>query len=1538
MSRARRYDFFLRSFASRPARRSFGEASSRQTIRRRGALQFEPLEPRLVMAGQPVITEFMASNHGTLLDGDGAASDWIEIHNPTTQAINLAGWHLTDNLDNLDKWTFSAVPQAILDPGEYLIVFASGKSTETYIDSLGYMHTDFNLDAAGEFLALTAPDETIVSSYSPTYPPQLGDISYGQVQNIRSLDLVGPTSRTSVLVPTTGALDAPAANVPPAWTLPNFNDAAWTKSASGVGVGFDNGGDDGPVNIPNGTELPGLIGFDLTDPEEDGVPNGTITAGGSDSSPGNERPPQGLDNTVATKWLSFAPTGTFYQFRFANGQRSAVNGYTITSANDAPERDPYSWTLSGSNDGVNFTVVDTRNAQDFADRFETRIYEFSNNVAYEYYKFDFKTEFGVTGGNQPNSIQMAEIELLSTGPVSFAPLLNVDVAAPWAAAQSSVYQRVEFNIDDPAKIQSLLLEMQYDDGFVAYLNGTRVGSAAAPALPNYQSPAQGEREDADSLVPEKFNLTKFVGLLTPGKNVLAIHVLNVDDASPDLLSVPKLTATELVDATVHEAYMLQPSPGFANASEGITLGPLVSDVTDNPPRPADADNLVITAHVAAQDSPISGVTLHYRVMFGAEVPLTMRDDGVGADALAGDGVYTATIPASASGPGQMVRWYVTATDAVSDSTRYPLYLDPTNSPQYFGTVVKNTNATTQLPVFEYFVQDVAASSTDIGTRASVYYLDQFYDNVFIRHRGGNTTNGRKFEFNDGYHFQFDPAYGRVDEINLNERGAEATYMRQVMSWEIYNLAGVPASIGEAWYTRLNGNYLDVRIFVEQPDADLLRRVGLDENGAFYKVGADGVENSVTSSTRGVTKRTRKNEDNSDLQALVNGVNPSQSSTTRSRYVFDNIDIAEMINYIAATSIVHDNDAPHKNYHLYRDTEGSGQWMMIPWDKDLTFGLNFGVPGITGNIDPYSHPFFGDQQHQKVDSQWNRMIDAVLKAPGAKEMLVRRLRTLMDEFLGPPGTTNSWVDQRVAQLRTVLQPLVGSGSWTTEVNKIINEYLVERRQHLYVDHSITNPGYPDNAKIPAAQLGNPLIQFGTVDANPTGGNQDQEYIQLTNPNATAVDISGWRITGGIDYTLRAGTVIPAGGTMYIAADVPSFRARSSGPRGGQMLFVQGNYSGRLSNFGSTLQLLAADNSLVSQINVPGTPGPYQGEVLFSEVHYHPADPPPGYVITDLQLEFIEIQNRTPAAISLANWQVRDGVTYDFATGASIAGNSTLLLVPFSPADATLAQEFRTLYDIDPGFALVGPYSGQLSNGGETVTLYAPNTTPGGQPLQVDRITWTDQAPWPGEESADGGGQSLTRTAPTASGESVSSWAAATPTPGSTPALNLADFGGDYVVDGTDFLAWQRNVGRGSAAMRSQGDADRDGDVDTIDLGTWMTNFGATATLAAAVQLPPADDEAESRAAAVLSPDLVDLALAVASHPTATPIAERMRSTARAATFRPPMGERFDVAQRPARPRLAIAVDASHDAVECDLAAGAVDDVLAAHRLELAFGEG
>ena len=126
----------------------------------------------------PLLTEFMALNRTSLLDGDGRASDWIEVHNPNLVPLDLGGYHLTDNSTELDQWTFPT--GTIVDPGGYLVVFASGQPVDDYIDAGGNLHTNFALRSEGEFLALVAPGAlTTVNEFAPRYPEQKEDTAYG---------------------------------------------------------------------------------------------------------------------------------------------------------------------------------------------------------------------------------------------------------------------------------------------------------------------------------------------------------------------------------------------------------------------------------------------------------------------------------------------------------------------------------------------------------------------------------------------------------------------------------------------------------------------------------------------------------------------------------------------------------------------------------------------------------------------------------------------------------------------------------------------------------------------------------------------------------------------------------------------------------------------------------------------------------------------------------------------------------------------------------------------------------------------------------------------------------------------------------------------------------------------------------------------------------------------------------------------------------------------------------------------------------------
>ena len=111
---------------------------------------------------------------------------------------------------------------------------------------------------------------------------------------------------------------------------------------------------------------------------------------------------------------------------------------------------------------------------------------------------------------------------------------------------SSLYLRRAFDVADPAAIQALTLTMDYDDGFVAYLNGTEVARRNVTGNPPAASSLATQNHDCSGApvsgnAPESFSLSK--SALRAGTNVLAIQALNLSRGSSDFTVVPELEAT-----------------------------------------------------------------------------------------------------------------------------------------------------------------------------------------------------------------------------------------------------------------------------------------------------------------------------------------------------------------------------------------------------------------------------------------------------------------------------------------------------------------------------------------------------------------------------------------------------------------------------------------------------------------------------------------------------------------------------------------------------------------------------------------------------------------------------------------------------------------------------------------------------------------------------------------------------------------------------------------------------------------------------------
>jgi len=98
---------------------------------------------------------------------------------------------------------------------------------------------------------------------------------------------------------------------------------------------------------------------------------------------------------------------------------------------------------------------------------------------------------------------------------------------------TGAYVRLSFDLSDPAVVDALVLSMKYDDGFAAYLNGTKVSQANVLGTPAWNSPATLERPNSQAVEFVEFNLSDYTNLLVAGRNVLAVHALNFDAGSTD---------------------------------------------------------------------------------------------------------------------------------------------------------------------------------------------------------------------------------------------------------------------------------------------------------------------------------------------------------------------------------------------------------------------------------------------------------------------------------------------------------------------------------------------------------------------------------------------------------------------------------------------------------------------------------------------------------------------------------------------------------------------------------------------------------------------------------------------------------------------------------------------------------------------------------------------------------------------------------------------------------------------------------------------
>lgn len=574
---------------------------------------------------RPYISEFLADNRGGLKDADDDSPDWIEITNPGPTEANLGGWYLSDSAGVLTKWQF---PSPVSVPaGRSLVVFASSKDRRT---AGAELHTNFKLDPDGESLFLVKPDGVTIASQVVNYPPQQANVSFGTGRQLNPVPSVAAGAAAKVKVPL-AAISG--------WTArTGFDDSTWTAAVTGIG--FDQSGGmngNGPLGCWrfNDATIP-TTAADATGRGLAGtVVNATYTAdaGGRTGLPGDRAMSfagNGVvhipgaasgsfdaitqQNEVAlSAWIFGGAAQPAASFFFYAGSESSGSGTRVLGAHLPWSDSVIYWDTAGCCDSSRQRVMSgepnpamwrgqwnhyvLQKNGDRKEVWQNGVLLFSGTstdpmLNFRSFYIGALTSAGGQGyqglvddftiwGNALNASQIAALAA-GTSPLSVTslqPAVATDLAASMRHVNASAYLRIPFAVSDPEGLDLLVLKMRYDDGFVAWLNGTEIARRNAPEglNPAFNAAAATSRPAGAGLVREEIDVSRYASLLVAGTNVLSIQGLNASAADPDFLVLP-----ELITGMIRTGrYFSTPTPGQAN-DEGVSG--FVADTVVSPGR------------------------------------------------------------------------------------------------------------------------------------------------------------------------------------------------------------------------------------------------------------------------------------------------------------------------------------------------------------------------------------------------------------------------------------------------------------------------------------------------------------------------------------------------------------------------------------------------------------------------------------------------------------------------------------------------------------------------------------------------------------------------------------------------------------------------------------------------------------------------------------------------------------------------------------------------------------------------------------------
>ncbi len=768
------------------------------------------------------------------------------------------------------------------------------------------------------------------------------------------------------------------------------------------------------------------------------------------------------------------------------------------------------------------------------------------------------------------------------------------------------------------------------------------------------------------------------------------------------------------------------TPGARNSRYVANAAPAIVAVQHSPGLPAAAQPFVVAAQVTDPDG-LTSVSLKYRLDPAATyTTLTMADDGSGGDAVAGDGVFSATIPGQAT--GTLAAFYVQATDKYSP-TATAVY--PNNAPARECLVrVGEVQPTGNFPVYRLWMTQATLNTWTsrnkldnsplnvtfvLGNQRVIHNTQALYaGSPYIAPGYSGPASGRC-----GYSLSMPEDDGFLGEQDLvldwpGGHGSESSAMQEQMGYWIADRLNLPFSHRYIIRLHVNGVTDAARnqVFeaVMQPAGSFVEEWSpAASDGEFFKVDRafefnDGggliadpqprLQNYTT--TGGVKKRekyrwnwnyrsTDRVNNYTNIFALVDAVNATAPEPYTAA-TLGLVDMEEWMGILATEHIIVNFDAYGHliGKNMYAFLPDGGKWQLYMFDLDwlmlaaVNFNSSYGPSSapLFNADDPtitrlYAHPPFARAYWRAIEAAVNGPLNAANCNPvmDAKyqSLLANGITWCDGGALNAPTPVKTWFSQR----RTFLQSQLATVAAPFTVNSSV---------------VVSN---------------NVGVVTGTA---PVG--VAEVWINGAAWPVTWTSLTGW--------TSRVPLKPGNNALSVVGVD------RSGQPVTGASNTVAAVYSGTV-------------------------PSP-AGQVVINEIMYNPAVPGG---------EYIELSNTsTNLTFDLSRWRF-EGLSYTFPAGASLGPKGFLVLAANQPA---FAGAYGALIPV------FGTFTGSLQGNGETLSLVQPGTNPASD-LIVAKVRYEAAAPFP--SGARGTGSSLQLIDPRQDNWRAGNWAGSFPPTARTP---------------------------------------------------------------------------------------------------------------------------------------------------------------------------